>query len=55
LGLSFTKEVADPHGGRILAESELQKSTLFSMPLPIRKDSEIKEVSKEFNENVKEL
>ncbi len=55
MGLSFTKEVVDLRGGRILGENELQKGNLFSILLPIRIDSEKKEVSEEFNKNVKEL
>jgi hypothetical protein len=53
IGLSFVKEVIDLHGGRILLQSEPQKGSLFSILLPIRKDFTMREVKKEFNENVK--
>jgi len=53
IGLSFVKEVIDLHGGRILVQSEPKKGSLFSILLPIKKDFTMREVKKEFNENVK--
>jgi len=53
IGLSFVREVIDLHGGRILVQSEPQKGSLFSILLPLKKDATMKEVKKEFNENVK--
>jgi two-component system sensor histidine kinase/response regulator len=53
IGLSFVKEIIDLHGGRILVQSEPQKGSLFSILLPIKKDFTMREVKKEFNENVK--
>jgi two-component system phosphate regulon sensor histidine kinase PhoR len=38
LGLSFVKEVADLHGGRILVESELSKGSTFSILLPVKQE-----------------
>ena len=39
LGLSFVKQVADLHGGRILVQSEPQKGSTFSILLPSGEDS----------------
>jgi len=36
LGLSFVKEVADIHGGKVLVQSEPNKGSLFSILLPIK-------------------
>lgn len=37
LGLSLVKEIAEAHGGRVTAESTLEKGSKFTLVLPIRK------------------
>jgi len=36
LGLAISKEIIEKHGGKIWAESEFGKGTVFSFILPIR-------------------
>jgi signal transduction histidine kinase len=39
LGLAIVKQIIEAHGGRVMVESELNKSTTFSFFLPIASDS----------------
>lgn len=46
LGLSFVKQVADLHGGRVLVQSEPQKGSTFSILLPVGGNSRAEEMER---------
>ena len=47
LGLSFVKEAAELHGGKVLVLSEPQKGSTFSILLPFGEKRKGKEVERE--------
>ncbi len=46
LGLSFVKQVADLHGGRILVQSEPNKGSTFSILLPVKGNLKAEEMER---------
>ena len=47
MGLSFVKEAAELHGGKVLVLSEPQKGSTFSILLPFGEKRKRKEVERE--------
>ena len=44
IGLALVRELVDKHGGRLTAESEVGKGTLFRMEFPLLRESELDSV-----------
>ena len=40
LGLTIVKSIAERHGGRVKAESQLGKGSTFTLTIPLRQESE---------------